>query len=85
MNYEKQFELLKEEIKELEEGKVKNSLTRLENILACLHNEFVVRREEKVRIRIDEHINHSVAGSAIPLQKLNDRIAQLEQELKDLT
>ncbi|WP_427124735.1 hypothetical protein ACQCPP_12450 [Priestia megaterium] len=61
MNYEKQFELLKEEIKELEEGKVKNSLTRLENILACLHNEFVVRREEKVRIRIDEHINQRIS------------------------
>ncbi|MEH7215647.1 hypothetical protein V7079_27250, partial [Priestia megaterium] len=57
MNYEKQFELLKEEIKELEEGKVKNSLTRIENILDCLHNEFIVQREEKIITRISEHIN----------------------------
>ncbi|MGG0521403.1 hypothetical protein ABE036_18155 [Priestia aryabhattai] len=57
MNYEKQFAILKEEIKELEEGKVKNSLTKIENILDCLHKEFVVQREEKVITRIAEHIS----------------------------
>ncbi|MED3972264.1 hypothetical protein COM86_12655 [Priestia megaterium] len=57
MDYEKQFKLLKEEIKNLEEGKIKNSLTRLENILDCLHNEFVVQSEEKVRVRVSKYIN----------------------------